>query len=450
MEAASTQVLGAALGSRHWYRSLNRRQWYTLAAANLGWLFDGYESYALLLTMGTAFQQILPASRHSSIPFYSGVTVAITLLGWGIGGIIGGTAADYLGRKQTMIFSILAYSATTGFTALAWSWQSFMLMRFAVGLTLGSEWGTGTAMMAEIWPDEHRGKGAGLMQCGLGIGFFVASVVWLLVSGWGPSAWRWMFVIGILPALATLWIRRDISEPEKWSVSNQLRRRVIRTRVAGQQLDRDSQHYARFTLVDLFADRRTRHITIVALLMSCSTTLTWWGISSWVPAYVASLAAAQGMVAEKWAGLGGIAYNAGAILGYVGFGFCADAWGRKPVTMAWFVISWLLTPVLFIWTHQLHLVLLVCAINAIFSLGQYTWCSTWLPEAYPTRMRATATSFVFNAPRFLAFVGPLVAGRLITYFGGYGRAAVLVSTAYLLGICAVPFFPETRGKPLPE
>ncbi len=143
-------------------------------------------------------------------------------------------------------------------------------------------------------------------------------------------------------------------------------------------------------------------------------------------------------------------YNVGAICGYIGLGFCADAWGRKPVTISWFALALLLTPVLFLWTHDLSLLLLVCGINGVFSLGQYTWCPTWLPEVYPTRIRATAVSFCFNAPRFIAFLGPLVAGTLITYFGGYGRAAVIVSMIYILGLAAAPFFPETRGKMLPD
>jgi len=92
----------------------------------------------------------------------------------------------------------------------------------------------------------------------------------------------------------------------------------------------------------------------------------------------------------------------------------------------------------------------VCAVNAVFSLGQYTWCSTWLPEAFPTRVRATAVSVCFNAPRFVAFLGPLLAGTLITYFGDYGRAAVLLSLVYVIGMAAAPFFPETRGLRLPD
>jgi MFS family permease len=323
-------------------------------------------------------------------------------------------------------------------------------LRFIVGLALGSEWGTGTAMVAEMWPDKHRGKGAGLMQCGLGMGFFVASVIWLFVSGTGPAAWRYMYLIGVVPALATLWIRRKIQEPEKWKVSDVKRRAANEAKKRGEVLDVAESKLTRFTLFDLFSEPRMRRFTIAAFLMSCTTTLGWWGISTWVPPYIASLAVKQGLPGAQWASYAGMAYNMGAILGYIGFGFAADAWGRKPVTMTWFALAFVLTPVLFLWTHNIHAILFVCALNAIFSLGQYTWCPTWLPEAYPTRIRGTAIAFGFNAPRFVAFLGPLVAGTLITHFGGYGKAAVIVSSIYILGFVAAPFFPETRGKPLPE
>jgi MFS family permease len=259
--------------------------------------------------------------------------------------------------------------------------------------------------------------------------------MWFFVAGVGPSAWRWMYIIGILPALLTWWIRKRINEPPQWVESDRKRR---------------EGHFSRFTLTEVLRDPRMRRNTIAAFLMSTTTTLAWWGISSWVPPYVASLALKEGLPAAQWASFAGMSYNFGAVCGYIALGFCADAWGRKPVTIAWFALAWLLTPVLFLWTHNLTLILIVAAINAVFTLGQYTWCPTWLPEAYPTHVRATAVSFCFNAPRFIAFSGPLLAGTLITYFGDYGRAAVIVSTIYVLGIAAAPFFPETRNKPLPQ
>src|SRR5205085_9688280 len=181
-----------------------------LAAANLGWMFDGYETFALILTVGVALRQLLDPSLYPQIPAYAGTVIAGTLLGWGVGGIVGGILADYVGRRRTMIFAILAYSVMTGLSAFAWDWLSFAVLRFLVGVAIGSEWSTGASITAEVWPDHARGKGAGLMQCGLGIGFFLASLVWLFVSGYGPGAWRIMYFIGVIPALFALWLRTGV------------------------------------------------------------------------------------------------------------------------------------------------------------------------------------------------------------------------------------------------
>ena len=144
-----------------------------------------------------------------------------------------------------------------------------------------------------------------------------------------------------------------------------------------------------------------------------------------------------------------MAYTAGSITGYVTLGFLADRLGRKPVTIAFFALSLILTPVLFFWTQDLRTLLLLAFVNAIFSNGQYTWMPVWLPELYPTRMRATALAFAFNAPRFIAFLGPLMAGTMIVAFGGFGKAAMVLASIYVVGIVAAPFLPETRGKSLP-
>jgi MFS family permease len=337
----------------------------------------------------------------------------------------------------------------TGFTALAFDWVSFVILRFLVGIAIGSEWATGTSMMAELWPDHARGKGAGLMQCGLGIGFFAASLAWLFVAPIGPDSWRIMFLIGVLPALLTLWIRTAIPESDLWEKSNERRRGAIAKQKSGAALGGEEQALTRFTLADLFAEPEVRRRTIITFLMSLTTTLAWWGISTWVPPYVASIAAKEGLSAQAWASYAAMAYNVGAIAGYAGLGFLADRFGRKPVVMVFFAMSLILTPVLFMWTHDLTWLLVVAAINAFFTLGQYSWMSTWLPELYPTRMRATGIAFIFNSPRFIAFLGPLVAGTLIVQFGGYSKAAVIVSVIYVLGFVLVPFLPETKGKPLP-
>jgi MFS family permease len=437
-------------GTLPWYRSLTTGQWRALIATNLGWLFDGYETYALILTVGAAMHSLLEPGQYSQIPGYAGTIIAITLLGWGIGGFCGGILADYIGRKRTMIYAILAYSLLTGLTALSFNWISFALLRFAVGIAIGSEWATGSSMMAELWPQNARGKGAGLMQCGLGIGFFLASFVWLFVSGFGPDAWRYMFVIGILPALLTLWIRTSIDESKVWQQTDARRREARVRKASGLALSSEETALNRFTVADLFAEPETRRRTTLVFLMSLTTTLAWWGISSWVPPYIASVAAKNGLPGPQWASYAGMAYNFGAILGYISLGFLADRFGRKPIVMAYFALAFVMTPVLFLWTQDLTLLLVAAAVNAFFTLGQYSWMAVWLPELFPTRSRATGLAFAFNAPRFIAFLGPLFAGMLIVQFGGFSHAAMTIACIYVLGFCVTPFLPETNGKPLPS
>jgi len=217
----------AASASLPWYRSLNREQWRVLFASNLGWLFDGFEIYALFLTVGFALHQLLDAAQYAQIPRYAGYVLATTVFGWATGGVIGGIIADYIGRKRTMMLAILAYSLTTALSAVAWNWESFAILRFLVGVGIGSEWVTGASLVSELWPDHARGKGGGLLQSGAGIGSFLASGVWLLIGGLGPSAWRWMYLIGVLPALLVLWLRRGMPESARWEEASKRRRAAV-------------------------------------------------------------------------------------------------------------------------------------------------------------------------------------------------------------------------------
>src|SRR5260370_12480478 len=184
-----------AAASQPWSRSLGRSQWKTLIAANLGWVFDGYETYALIMSVGVALRHLLDPASYPQIPVYAGTVIALTLLGWAIGGMIGGVVADYIGRKRAMILAILAYSILTGLSAFAWDWLSFAVLRFLVGLAIGSECVTGTSIVSELLPDKNPGKGVGLMQCGFAVGFFLACLACLLFRSIRPDAWRFMFLL---------------------------------------------------------------------------------------------------------------------------------------------------------------------------------------------------------------------------------------------------------------
>jgi MFS family permease len=200
----------------------------------------------------------------------------------------------------------------------------------------------------------------------------------------------------------------------------------------------------------MFAEPAVRTRLILTFVMSLSVTIGYWGVSSFVPSYVGAVATAAKLAAQRWVGLAGLVQNLGALLGFICFGFLADALGRKPTTFFYYLLSLILTPIVYLWVKEIHLLLLVFAIFGFFTQGIFSWTAVWLPELFPTRMRATAAGFIFNAPRLISFVAPLFAGRLIVSLGGYGKAASIVGLFYVLGLVAVPFLPETKGKPLPE
>jgi MFS family permease len=432
-----------------WYRSLNGQQWKTLIAANLSWTLDSFEFFALFLTVGFALHQLVAPAQYAAIPRYAGYIIAATLFGWGIGGVLGGIIADYIGRKRTMMLAILAYSLTTGLSAVSWNWESLAVLRFVVGVAIGSEWGTGASIVAELWPDHARGKGGGLMQSGAGLGAILASLVWLAVSGTGPSAWRWMYLIGVLPALTVFWVLRHTPESTRWERSNEQRCDARALKRQGMQLSGEDAALARFTLVDLFADRSVRWPLIGSLLMMLSLTFAFWGVSTFVPTYVGAIAAKAQLPAKAWAGYAGLVTGICGTLGFISLGFLADAIGRKPVTMLFYLMCLILTPVVYLATWSIDVLLIWVAVFGFFTLGIWAWAPVWLPEMFPTRMRGTAIGLCFNAPRLLGCIGPLIAGTLIVGLGGYGPAATIIGLFFILGFLVAPFLPETNGRPLP-
>ena len=394
--------------------------------------------------------QLLEAAQYAEIPRYAGYVLATTVFGWATGGVIGGIIADYIGRKRTMMLAILAYSLTTALSAAAWNWQSFAVLRFLVGVGIGSEWVTGASLVSELWPDHARGKGGGLLQSGAGIGSFLASGVWLLIGGLGPGAWRWMYLVGVLPALLVLWIRRGMPESARWEEASERRRAAHAQRRSGAVLEGEGAALTRFTVTDMFLDRSARRRLIPAFLMMLSVTLGFWGVATFVPTYVGAVATMAGLPAPYYSAVAGLLGTGVAIFGFISLGFCADWIGRRPTAMIWYAACLILTPVVYMWAGSMGALLIAVTVFGFFTGGIWAWAPIWLPELFPTRMRGTAVAFCFNAPRWISCIGPLIAGTLIVALGGYGPAATIVGLFFILGIVAAPFLPETNGKPLPE
>ena len=176
------------------------------------------------------------------------------------------------------------------------------------------------------------------------------------------------------------------------------------------------------------------------------------GVGTFIPTYVGNVATKAGLSAAYYSGLAGFITSACGIVGFVILGFLADAIGRKPTAMLYYAMCLVLTPLVYLWgqSQDIGVVLSLVGVFGFFTLGIWAWAPVWLPELFPTRMRGTAVAFCFNAPRFISCLGPLIAGTLIAYFGGFGPAATIVGLFFILGVVAAPFLPETNGMPLPH
>src|SRR5579884_1889376 len=219
----------------------------------------------------------------------------------------------------------------------------------------------------------------------------------------------------------------------------------------GEQLPQNERELVKFSVSRVFGTPELAKRTILLLLLSLTTLIGWWGISTWVPQYAAGVAAKAGIADPRgFATTTALLYNVGAIIGYAGFGFVADAIGRKLTMWIYFLASLIINPVLFLWTKDPTMVVIVATINGIFTLGQFSWMAVYVPELYPTAVRATAASVVFNLARYLVAITTFYAGVLAVRLGGIAEAATVIGFVYILGLVVTPFVGrETKGEPLP-
>ena len=453
MTPPDAQAIAAAADSAPWYAGLTRKHWRVLWGSYLGWIFDGYEAFALILALPPALNSLLtPEQVASSGAIYAGLAIGITLLGWGIGGLAGGVLADYFGRKRTMVIAVFFYALLTGITAFSTSLTMLIAMRFLTGLAIGAEWSTGIALVAESWPDKARPKGLGLLQSAFGAGAVMAAVIWFFLNTYQPlggETWRLLFVIGALPGLCVFYLMRALEESERWLTAVREKRWEA---IEGQTESAGATSGKRpFTMTSLFRSPEARRRLWLTFLMSLATTTGWWAVSTWSPVYAEQLAAAQGEPAGVWGARVALVYTLGGWIAYMSSGFVADALGRRNYLLLLFAGSLVITWATYLWTGDLWTFSALAFLNGVITLGfGFSWMAIYPVELFTSSVRSTAASVVFNGARLIAWVFPIIAGTLVANFGGITNAALIISSIYVIGLFVPWFLPETVGKPLPH
>jgi SHS family sialic acid transporter-like MFS transporter len=407
--------------------SLSRAQWMVLIAAFLGWLFDGFEMGLFPIIARPALQDLLGEYGDKGVARWMGYITALFLLGAAAGGLVFGWLGDRIGRVRALSLSILTYSLFTGlgyFAQAPWHLGAF---RFIAALGMGGEWSLGVALVMECWPEKLRPLLAGAIGAAANVGFFgVALVSYNFEVTVG--SWRWMLLVGAAPALLVFFIRLFVPESERWKAS-------VRESAARP-------------LREIWAPGRRRN-TALAVCFASIALIGTWGMVQWTPLWADQL---TGGSVPKAKTIVQMLSSLGAILGCLLAPLIGARIGRRPAYFGLCLVSLAVCSFLFRYPHEYDaLFKATIFVTGAATAAFYGWFPLYLPELFPTRMRATGQGISFNFGRVFAAFGALTAGNLVAHFeGSYPRAGAVVTLIYALGLILIWFGPETRGKPLPR
>jgi MFS family permease len=402
-----------------WWRQGTPEGRRAVVAAGLGWMLDAFDV--------TLFALVLPALRKDLglSPAAGGALGSIALLAAAAGGVGFGWIADRFGRTRALMASIVLYSVFTAACGLATTFTQFVLFRIGLGLGMGGEWASGATLVSENWSAEHRGKALALMQSAWAIGYALAAAVNYFVQ---PAfGWRAVFLMGVLPAFLTLWVRRSVREPEIWQ----------RSRRAESPLRGVSRLFA----PDLAP------LTIALTAMNACTLFGWWSFNLWLPSYLQEPPSRGGLGLQMLSSSAMIVVmQIGMWFGYITFGVVSDRIGRKR-TYIGYLLSAALMLFLYISVRAPMLLLALGPFVAFFATGYFSGFGAVTAEIFPTAIRGTAQGFTYNVGRIVSAAAPFMVGTL-AQTRGFGTALSISSLAFLAAAAAWIWIPETRGRAL--
>jgi MFS family permease len=416
--------------------ALTGGQWLVLIVALLAWMFDGMEMGLSPIAARSALIDLmhigsggsaLSQAEETDVSQWHSHLVALFLIGAACGGVLFGWLGDRIGRVRAMALSILAYSLFTGCCYFAQTPWHLGVCLFLAALGMGGEWPLGVALVIECWPERWRPFLAGTMGAVGNAGYLVIGLL-AMTFPVTPQSWRWTMLIGAVPALLALVVIAFIPESPRWKES------VKRGRAK--------------PLREVLSPPLLRTTLLAIAFASIALVGTWGAVTGFLPAWAESLApenhSAKGAV-QCMTAIGGI-------LGCFALSLLGTRIGRRWTYFGLCAVSLLVCSFLFGVLHTYDTLFLVTAGLAGCAAGSfYGWLPLYLPELFPTRVRATGQGLSYNFGRIFAAAGALERARLMQFFhGSHARACGTIVLVYALGLILIWLAPETKGKPLPE
>jgi MFS family permease len=431
-----------------WLAGFDRYRWTVFLICWVGWALDATDFGLFSIVLRPALTELLGGQPTlAQIGRVGGYLSMVGLLGWALGGFFFGVIADYIGRVRALALAIVVFSIFTAAQGFAQTPLQLGVFRFFGGLGTGAEVVVGIALVAEAFADVHRAKVLGVMMTGGAFGSIIGGQVYNLV---GPYGWRAVFFTGIAPALLLLFIRLGMSEPPHFQAVSERRAAI---RAAGAAVAAPDREFLRFAPLQLFS-RDLRFVTFVGLLFCVGTLLSIWTSVIWLPTIQTLMLEKQGIAGDAaipYVGTGLMLWGIGGIFGYAGFGFLADRFGRRP-TIVFYNLGALISGLfLYLGLSTYEFYPYALPVFGFFVFGVFSGHAVYLPELFPTHVRATAVSFCNGSGRIITSFGPLVAGLLVMPFGGnFNKAAAVMTCFAVVSIIAMMLGRETRNDPLPH
>ena len=427
--SSSSISAAATAGAVPWYRTVTREQWRVLLAAKFGWMLDAMDFMLYTMAVGQL------RSYFGFGDDTAGMLGTVTLVMSGVGGAIFGYVADQFGRTRALMGTILIFSLSSLGAATSQTVMQLLIWRAILGIGMGGEWASGAVLVSETWPAHLRNKAISIMQSGWALGYMMASISAALILGapsLGPDAWRWLFVVGVVPALFTLWIRRYVQEPETWT-----------------RKPKSTDGRSPFAVI--FGPSLLKR-TLLIIALGSAVQFANWGLFFWLPAFLAR------PVAQGGAGMGVVGslpwiipVQLGAYAGYLTFGFIADLIGRRQAFVLYMVSAALLVPIYGQMARSPFVLLALGPLIGYFGYGYFSMFGGFVAELYPAAVRATGQGTSYNIGRMAGAIAPYTIGVIATMPGvGIGLALSVTSAFFLLAAVLVFTLPNRSGQALDE
>ena len=404
---------------------LTRPQLKSGIAAWLGWMFDGLDMHLYTLVAAPFVALLLGglATTDPAVGKYASIIQGAFLLGWALGGGFFGFIGDRFGRARALSLTVLTYAAFTGLSFFAETWWQLMIFRFLAALGIGGEWAVGASLISETWPKSWRPWLAAILQSGVNVGILLAGLANFLMAGAPP---KYLFLVGVLPALLVFWIRRAVPEPEEWHAA--------KAQAQNQQPG----------LAELFRGE-TRRITIWVMIV-CGISLTaHWAFMFWHQQHLRNLPEVLAMSAEarnKLASTAMYLVIGSSIAGNFFSGGVARFIGYRA-TISWAFLVYFVAMCGAYFTARDYTALLWWFPLIGFCQGAFGLFTMYLPPLFPTLLRTTGAGFCYNIGRIAAAFGTVFFG-LFSKVGDHRAALFYAGFLFLPAAAAAWMLPKVR------